>query len=509
MAPTPFLASNVITKQGKDIDGARLSGEAGSLDTYRGRATYGKQWSNGADLLVNASQYFSHGQERLHYPEFANINGGIAQDMDQERSSRLFGQLSYQDFTLRAGYVDRYKRIPTASYGAHFNDKRFSTVDRQAYVDLEYNTQINAGLGLQVRGFHHWYDYLQMLAYDANAGTPPLSRIVNHDEANTRWWGGEFKLIGTQFQHHKWIAGAEVQYDQRQHLINYDLKPYLLNNVTDNNGWRAGLYVQDEYRITDSLLLNAGLRLDHHHMIKTLQLNPRIGLIWDVTPAVTTKLLYGSAFRAPNGYERDYAFAGSNVGNPDNREELIKSYEAVAEWYPGNGLKLLGTLFHNHLSKVLVQDPNSLMFVNSGRYNTYGFELGGEKRWDNGRLFKLTWTHTYTRDETLNGGSWAPNSPKNLVKLHYAEPLLDNTLRLGFEEIFVDQRRTLASKIAPAYHLFNINLALTKPLYGFQASLGIYNVLDRHYKIPGSDVHIQDTLAMDGRTVRFRLEYGF
>jgi len=132
--------------------------------------------------------------------------------------------------------------------------------------------------------------------------------------------------------------------------------------------------------------------------------------------------------------------------------------------------------------------------------------LGGEKRWDNGRLLKLTWTHNYTRDEALRG--WAPDSPKNLVKLHYAEPLFDDALRLGFEELFVDERRTLGNNIAPGYHLFNINLS-TKAYYGFQASLGIYNVLDQRYKVLGGSEHIQDTLAMDGRTARFRLEYGF
>ncbi len=505
---------NVITKQGKGINGVRLSGEVGSLDTYRGRATYGKQWSNGADLLITGSQYFSHGQDRLFFPEFAGTNGGIAQDMDLERTSRLFGQLSYRDFTFRSGYVDRYKRVPTASFGAIFNDKSFFAVDRQAYVDLDYNTQINSDLGLEVRGFHHRYDYHANTPYDVNGGVPPLIRVNNFDAVDSRWWGGEFKLTGTQLEHHKWITGVEAQYDQTQHLINYDINPYQLYNNSHNNGWRAGVYAQDEWRITDSLLLNAGLRLDYHHMIKTLQLHPRIGLIYDITPSFTTKLLYGSSFRAPNVYERDYNVPSfGNIQNPNNREELIKSYEAIAEWYPRNGLKLLGTLFYNDLKKVLVQDTNDKsptfgMFINSGAYKTYGLELEGEKRWDNGRLLKLTWTHTFTRDENLNGGSWAQDSPKNLVKLHYAEPFLNNTLNLGLEEIFVDQRRTLAGNIAPAYHLFNINLS-TKPFYGFQSSLGIYNVLDQHYKVLGGNEHTQDTLAMDGRTVRFRLEYGF
>lgn len=327
---------NVITKRGKDFDGLRLSGEAGSLDTYRGRATFGKQWNNGAELLVNGSQYFSHGADRLFFPEFSKTNGGIAEDMDIERTSRGFGKFSYGNFTLRGGYVDRYKRVPTASFGAIFNDKDYYTVDRQAYVDLDYLTQINNDLGLEVRGFHHWYDYHAITPYDANGGIPPLVRVKNFDATDTRWWGGEFKLTGTQFAHHKWIAGLEVQYDQRQQLLAYDINPYQLYINTNRNGWRTGVYIQDEYRITNNLLLNAGLRLDQHHMINSLQLNPRVGLIWDINPSLTAKLIYSSAFRAPNLYERDYNFIGSNSANPNNKEELIKSYEAITKWYPGS-----------------------------------------------------------------------------------------------------------------------------------------------------------------------------
>lgn len=499
---------NVITKRGREINGVRVGGEMGSLGTYRGRATYGKQWDNGAELLLNGSHFFSHGNDKLFFPEFSSINGGITQDLDQERNDRAFGKFSFGNFTLQGGYVNRLKRVPTASFGTLFNQANF-TVDRQGYIDLDYRTQINNDMGLEARGYHHWYDYHGVLPYDANAVTPAQIRIENFDAVDTRWWGGEIKLIGTQFAHHKWISGLEVQYDQQQHQVNYNINPFQQFLNSNNNGWRAGVYIQDEYRITNRLLLNAGLRLDHHHFISNLQLNPRIGLIWDITPALTAKLLYGSAFRAPNAFERDYSFPGTNAANPNNREEHIKSYEAVAEWYPGGGIKLLGTLFYNDLTKVLIQDPNTFKFINTGKFGTLGFELGGEKHWDNGRHIKLTWTYNNTRDKSPGSVGWATDSPKNMVKAHYAEPLLDNRLRLGFEEIFIDGRRTLANNFAPGYHLFNINLALTKPLYGFQASLGIYNVFDQHFKVLGGPEHTQDTLTMDGRTARFRLEYGF
>ncbi|MEQ1558247.1 MAG: TonB-dependent receptor [Methyloglobulus sp.] len=496
---------NVITKSGKDIAGLKLSGEAGSLDTYRGRATFGKKWSNGAELLLNGSRFFSHGADKLFFPGFSNINGSIAQDMDIERNSRAFGKFSYGDFTLRGGFVDRYKRIPTAAYDVIFNDKDNYSVDSQGYIDLDYLTQINPNLGLEVRGFHHWYDYHSITPYEGTVWDLPDSRVLFFEGADSRWWGGEAKLTSTQFDHHKLIVGLEAQYDQRQYFTGYVINPAVPNYNAKNDGWRAGIYLQDEYRITDSLLINAGVRLDYHHMINSLQLNPRVGLIWDVMPTLTAKLLYSSAFRAPNILEHDI-----NKG-PSPSEELVKSYEAITEWYPGNGVKLLGTLFYNNLSHVIeTQDHLPYDYVNTGKFQSFGFEFGGEKRWDNGRMLKLTWTHNSTRDKSNNENVWLMDSPKNMVKFHYSEPLFNNKLSLGFEEIFVDGRRTKSNQIAPGYHLFNISLAMVKPLYGVQASLGIYNVLDQHFKaVAAPDSSTLDTFAMDGRTVRFRLEYGF
>ena len=361
---------NVITKRGRDFDGVRVSGEVGSLDTFRGRVTYGKQWHNGAELLLNGSHFNSHGNDKLFFPEFSDVNNGIAEDLDRERSSRGFGKFSFGNFTLRGGYVNRYKQIPTASLGTVFNESNFS-VDAQGYVDLDYLTQVNPQLGLEVRAFHHWYDYHSIGAYP-NSVTPQPATVDSFEGSDARWWGGEVKLTGTQFEHHKWLAGLEVQYDQRQHYANYDILPFQSFYNTHNDGWRIGVYAQDEYRIMDNLLINVGLRLDHHHMIDDLQLNPRIGLIWDVTPSFTTKLLYGSAFRAPNILEHDLNLV--NVAT----EEHIKTYEAVAEWYPGGGLKLLGTIFLNDMTRVLQIEPINLDFVNSGKFKTLGFELGAE-----------------------------------------------------------------------------------------------------------------------------------
>ena len=55
------------------------------------------------------------------------ILGGIGPDLEnlmfmKGTADRLFGKLTLEGLTLTAGYVDRFKRVPTAPYGAIFND---------------------------------------------------------------------------------------------------------------------------------------------------------------------------------------------------------------------------------------------------------------------------------------------------------------------------------------------------------------------------------------------------
>ena len=499
---------NVITKQGKDFNGGKLTAEGGSMDTFRVRGTYGKKFDNDVDILLNASQYASNGNSQLYFPQFSATHNGFAQNMDHEQSSRVFTQLNYHNLAFHGGFVDRFKQDPTASFGAIFNDSYNYVDDRSAYMDLDYHTDVAKGLALETRGFHHWYNY-----YGVTPQAIDASRVVNYDAANARWWGGELKLTGTQFKSHQWISGVELQYDDLQQLLNYNIKPYQLLNNSYQSGTRIGVYLQDEYRLADNLLLNAGARLDQNHMINGLQLNPRAGLIWDPISTLTTKLLYSSAFRAPNFYERNSNAMGY-AANANNKQELITSYEAVAEFRPGDGVKLLGTLFYNDMEKVLLEDLNPTSatyggFINAGKYYAHGFELEAEQQWQNNRILKLSWTHTTTQQITPGYNGWAQSSPNNLVKAHYAEPFLDDRFQLGIEELFVDQQLTLAGHITPAYHLMNINFGLIKPWHGFQGALGIYNVLNQNYLVPASSGQLQDTLAMDGRTARLRVEYNF
>ena len=73
--------------------------------------------------------------------------------------------------------------------------------------------------------------------------------------------------------------------------------------VSDSNsklGWLAGLYAQDEWRITDRLTLNSGLRFDQMwQFVDTNQLSPRVSLVYKPVDDTTFHIGYARYFTPP------------------------------------------------------------------------------------------------------------------------------------------------------------------------------------------------------------------
>src|SRR3984893_4046345 len=181
---------NIITKRGADLKGVEVSADAGSLQTYRERATYGQKYASGLELLLSETFYNSQGNSQLDFPAFnsAATNNGIAQNVDADQFYSGFLSTSYRDFTLRAGYVSREKHIPTASFGTVFNDPRTKTTDARAYSDFQSHHAFGNNWEINARGSYDWYEYDGVFIYDYSVtAVPPYT--VNHDYERQNWWG--------------------------------------------------------------------------------------------------------------------------------------------------------------------------------------------------------------------------------------------------------------------------------------------------------------------------------
>ncbi len=218
-----FSVINIITRNGRDMNGIEAATSAASFDTYSGRVSYGTEQGSGLNILLSGTSYDSNGARHLYYPEFdtPSTNNGIADRKDNDRFQSFFTKFSFRDFTLEGAYGYREKGVPTASFGAVFNSPDNRTIDENAYLDLTYRHEFSSSFATMATVYYdiknYWEDYL--LDY------PPLTR--NRDTAFGKWWGGEIQATGRPLARHKMTAGAEYKDNLQQDQSNFDIAPPL------------------------------------------------------------------------------------------------------------------------------------------------------------------------------------------------------------------------------------------------------------------------------------------
>ena len=504
-----FGVVNVITKSGRDIQGTEVSAAGGSFESYQGRISYGDKFSNGLEMLLSGTYYESAGQHELYYPEFDDpaTNNGIAVDADDQRAPNLFAKLSLGGFTLTGVYAEVEKGIPTASYDTVFNTTRTRTTEERSYLDLSYQGLLDSGADISGRIFYDYYAYKGDYLYDySDAGD--LSDLQNFvDEAHGSWWGGEAQISQTLFEHHRFTLGAEYRNSIKEEQEEYDAFEVYLDSHTDN--YIVGIYLQDEYRIKDNLILNLGVRYDKFDNVGSTT-NPRAALIWSPLEATTLKLIYGSAFRAPNPYELYFHDGNLTQKAPDSLEsENIDTYEFILEQRLNNSLNLVASVYRNEIENLITLDTDPaddlLVFVNQGDATATGAELELYGSWSDGWSGAVSYTY---QDAENALGEWLVNSPRNMAKLNVIAPLLSK-LSAGLEVQYQSERKTITGNETDSFVVTNLTLFSQDSIDGLQVSLSVYNLFDKTYSNPGSEEHAQDQIEQNGRTFWLKLDYTF
>jgi outer membrane receptor for ferrienterochelin and colicins len=503
-----FGVINIITRTGRDVNGSEVSTSAASFDTYYGRATYGIENPSGLKVLLSGSTYGSKGPGRLYYPEFdtPSNNNGNADHLDGDRFKSAFSKISFHDFTLEGAYGYREKGIPTASFGTVFNNSADRTIDEHAYLDLTYQHKYGHESSVTARIYYDAYNFTEDYAYNY----PPVT--LNRDTAQGRWWGGEVRNTGTFFENHRVTAGAEYQDNLRQDQANFDLDPYYSHFDVNKDSYLWALYVQDEYRMLDTVLLNMGVRHDHYSAFGS-ETNPRLALIYSPVGKTTFKLLYGTAFRTPNVYESFYGDDLTQKANPDLKAEKITTYELVYEQYLGSHYRSSLSVFRYRINNLitLTTDPvdGLLQFRNVDKSEARGGELELEGTWSNGIRGRMSYTVQKATD--ISTGEVLTNSPEYLAKMNVIIPVLKEWLFADPEVQYTSRRKTIAGNYFGAFVVANLTVFGRELIKGLDASVSVYNLFDKKYGDPGAGLesHAQDVIEQDGRSYRVKLTYRF
>lgn len=261
-----------------------------------------------------------------------------------------------------------------------------------------------------------------------------------------------------------------------------------------------GAYVQDQIDLTENWKLLAGLRFDKYqkdlhnvlsdnrtHQSQTA-VNPRLGLVYDISKNYTIYTSYSQGFR-PN--------AGVDINDKTFEPEESESYETGIK-FTNNDQSINGTvaLFRANKSNILGADPiNSGFSIALGEAQSQGIEIDLDAYLSANTSVSLAYSYidAHTENEIINGdwavvipmGSQLINIPKNKLNITTVHEfnVAGEPAKVGASVTYVGER--LGETINPDYILpsyTKVDLFAAVDLNNnWRFSAYINNLLDKEY----------------------------
>ncbi|MFA7593561.1 MAG: TonB-dependent receptor [Thiohalobacteraceae bacterium] len=153
--------------------------------------------------------------------------------------------------------------------------------------------------------------------------------------------------------------------------------PYIF--ITDEARTVKYVSLQDQWGLAPDWSLTAGVRYDHYSDFGAT-VNPRLALVWNTRQNLTTKFLYGRAFRAPSFAELFTINNPVGLGNSDNVDpETIETFEVAFDYQPTFDTRIGVSVFNYNARDLIrfVPDSNGLTATaaNTAGQDGHGFEL--------------------------------------------------------------------------------------------------------------------------------------
>ena len=491
-----FAVVNVITKRGAHVGAGDVQLEAGSLDTYKVRASHGWSDQTGRDLLLSVTRYQSGGHASLYFPEFdaAATDHGLAVGNDGDQATDVLATARVGNFHFNGVVGDRKKRIPTGSWGTTFNDPGFFTRDVRGWATVGYTREMGPA-SVTVDGYYDRYRYSGIYPFEALYDDGSFADALGSD-ATVRWRSGR----------HAFTTGVEQRTNLRQNQW-YGLGP--ARDIDDRrSSQEIAAFGQDEISLTSRLTAVLGARYDWWSL-KGGTGRPRLGIVYRTADDTAVKALYGEAYRAPNLYELYYTTARVTAAN-DLKPELARTMELVFERRVGRHVRATATGYYTRSSNLI--DPEfgydeSIRYANKESARSSGVEFEAESRWGSGVLVRGSLA--VQRAMALEAHERLSNAPGELGTIHVAVPFWRRQLVAASESIYTSARATVGGDMLPSFWLSNLTLTYRPVRMPLTIAGSVYNAFDAHYADPVGVEFRQAAIEQDGRTAALRVSVKF
>lgn len=470
-----------------------------------------------------------------------NTGGPLTSALSGSVHGDIFRTDGYK-LVLRRGPVDKPANFESNSGGAKLswkpNDKLSSFFSANYYSDFRDSGSHRArnnwwfgdgagGIDYKTNGGNNWQFRLfggaeKFSNNNVSINTARTTEVrtlhqyipVQHIGGSLVWW----KALNAQ---HTLTFGVDSRFITAENKEkSYSGTTGLLNGKPKAKGNQElmGLFGEWSYTPIEPVTFTAGLRYDHwwnFHAEAVDRLgaftrfpdqdkgsfNPRLGVVYRVTPEIGLRAAGYTGFRAPNLNElyRSFGNNPTTFGNPELGPERVKGFEAGVDWAPLRALRFNLTGYFSHLEDLIqtltVANPGLNPTIcagaatcnkrnNVGAARSYGVELDSEYRPFSTLTLSANYAMTmayitdYPEDTRLLG-KWLSSVPRHqgAISARWSDPdWLDFTLRVRAEgKQFANDLNTL---ILPGYVTLDA-YAARDIVKGAQVFVSLNNLLDK------------------------------
>jgi iron complex outermembrane receptor protein len=496
---------NIITKTAADVNGTEVGLRGGSFNTGDAWVLHGGQWG-----AIEVEGYFRAGatqgdrkivaadaQTGLHN-QYGGANSLAPGPINNARSS-IDGalDLSLEKWRWRLGYKKR--EMGTGTGVASALDPSGNLSSESITSDLTYEDRNFArDWSVNLQGsLMHYAELTAITLYPAGTnfyGNVFPDGVIGSPQKWERHarLGGSASYSGFKLHQVRLGGGAEREEVYRTgETKNFDANFAPLPSVIDVSNTAPFMrpqgrtthyiYAQDEWSLAKDWTLTAGLRHDHYSDFGGTT-NPRLALVWDTAYNITTKFLYGSAFRAPSMSEL-YAINNPVVkGNPELQPEKMKTLEAAVSWQAMSQLQLGFNVFHYEMSEI-IRLVNGV-YQNAGEQSGSGLEF--EAAWDAAQDLRLSGNYSFQRSIDQATDQDAGNSPRHHVYMR-ANWRFSPGWALDPQVNWVSQRARVPGDTRPSlagYTTVDLTLRTDKSSKGWDVAVSLRNLFDADAREP-------------------------
>ena len=522
---------NIITKDAREINGTEVGGREGAFDTH-------DLWLQHGQVLGDWELAFSLEWQKSGGDDDRRIKSDyqtLLDKLDGTNASLAPGPLN-----TRYEVVDTHLEIKREDWKFRLWNWRLEDAgegagaaqaldpkggqDANIYLaDLTYqNDELVNGLDF-ITNLHYLYHNTKSRLVLLPPGTSGFAEgLIGKPEGTEQQTGFDVSAVYSGHTNHRLRFGAGFTYQEADTRETKNFGPGvtqgILTDVSDTpyvympdkkrTVWYLSL--QDEWQIAPDWELTAGVRYDDYSDFGST-INPRIALVWATRYNLTSKLLYGRAFRAPSFSEQ---FAVNNpvvLGNPNLDPETIDTLELAFDYHPTFALQTSLSLFvydAKDLIEFMPSGGGSKTAQNARNQEGYGFEI--ETTWKATETLKVTGNYAWQHSEDADTGRRVADAPGQKFYLNADWKFLPNWSFNPQMTWVASRKRAAGDDRSPIddYTLVDVTLHRREIFKGVDLTLSVRNLFAEDAREPSNGI-IPDDYPLEGRNLWAEIRYRF